>query len=56
MVQSEIAFDDDPEPTQLPMLVKAFLLSEPVHVINAMIEYGVFQNLGVRLVKDEDNS
>lgn len=54
MTGVELNGSEEAPPASIPFLVRAYIAKHPVEVINAMIDYGIFQNLGYRLVRDED--
>lgn len=56
MIATKVNLDGDVEPSQLPALVRGYIAKDPVSVINAMIEYGIFSRLRVKLVPMDDES
>lgn len=58
MVNTKISTngEEETELTHLPALVRGFIVKNPIDTLNAMIEYGILDNLGYMLVKIDGDS
>lgn len=47
--------EESVELVHIPALVRGFIVKFPQQTINALIEWGIFDNLGYRLTRVESN-